>query len=408
MSPRIRALRRSRRQRGLSIHLRLFLGFGAALAACCTLMVTIIYIGIRFLPTYDFGAPLPLAGASAPPSTEKVSEPPSPSPTEIAQKRRTVDVTGLIQDKEDVWSTVLAVSAGGLLLVTAVGLGGGWLLSRRLLAPLHTISQAAARAGEGDLSYRISAKGSGDELKQLADTLDTTLERLEESFAAHQRFAANASHELLTPLATTRAALQLAAADDSGASLRELLPLLTQSNERNIAVVQELLALAAAGQAPQDTEPVDLIRLAQEVAEELCAPDGPPLTVRVPGSDDHPPCAVRGNPTLLRQMVRNVIANAVTHNTTGPHAFVTITPGIDDRGHVLLDVTNSGPVLDPGTTDRLFEPFYRATPRVRSHDGHGLGLALVRSVTRAHGGTASATARPGGGLTLRIRLPATP
>ncbi|MCY0937263.1 sensor histidine kinase [Streptomyces sp. H34-S4] len=394
---------RTGRRRALSIHLRLFVGFGAALVACCALMVTGIYVGVRFLPTYDFATPLPRTRPMVP-GHPYSSDPPvfTSPPGEGAKYGRTVEVSGLIRDKEDVWATVLYLSIGGLLLVTAIGLLCGWVFSRRLLAPLHTISQAAARAGEGDLTYRINAQGPGDELKRLADTFDTTLERLEVSFAAHQRFAANASHELLTPLATTRAALQLAGSDDSGESLRELLPLLTQSNERNIRIVKELLALAAADQVPHDTEPVDLSQLVREVSGESRTPGGPSIEVRAPENAE---CEVRGNPTLLRQMVSNIIGNAVTHNTGGPDAFVAVTLRRDGGDTVLFDVANSGPRIDPDTSDRLFEPFYRATPRVGSDRGHGLGLALVRSVARAHGGTATATARPTGGLDLQVRLP---
>ncbi|MFE8978743.1 sensor histidine kinase [Streptomyces cyaneofuscatus] len=396
-----RSPRRPAGRRALSIHLRLFLGFGVALVACCVLMVTVIYTGVRFLPTYDFTAPLPVSDPSviAPPDAP-VPAPEEP-PGEGAEPGRTIDVSGLIRDKEDVWSTVLALSAGGLLLVTAVGLAVGWVLSRRLLAPLDTISRAAARAGEGDLSYRIGAQGPRDELTRLADTFDTTLERLEESFAAHQRFAANASHELLTPLATTRAALQLAVSDTSGETLRELLPLLDESNERNIRIVRELLALTAADQVLHNTEPVDLVRMAEEVVAEARVLGGPAVSV----SGDACFCEVRGNPTLLRQMTTNVVTNAVTHNVEGPAAFVTVAVRCEQEEDILLEVVNSGPRIDTDVTDRLFEPFYRAAPRIGSERGHGLGLALVRSVVRAHGGSVTATARPEGGLVLRVHLP---
>ncbi|MFE0106099.1 ATP-binding protein [Streptomyces sp. NPDC059009] len=437
-----------RRPRTLSIHVRLFLGFGGALVACSALMVAVIYVGIRFVPTYDFAStievsPLPSVSTDAPQwvppqprspetpdaagtpgatespgATETPGSTESPGPTQSPEPGQRVDSSGLIRDKEDVWSSVLAISVGGLLVVTAVGLAAGWVISRRLLAPLQTINRAAAQAGEGDLSYRINAQGPRDELGQLADTFDTTLARLEESFAAHQRFAANASHELLTPLATTRAALQLAAADDSGESLRELLPMLTETNERNIRVVQELLALAAADQVPCDTEPVDLTALVREVVAEAAPPaDGPTLSVHA----DATARQVRGSATLLRQLVRNLVENAVAHNTEAPDAFVSVTVRDDDGGKgeaeggaegeaagkaaVVLEVANSGPQIAPETTDRLFEPFYRATPRVGSERGHGLGLALVRSVARAHGGTATATARPEGGLVVRVVLP---
>lgn len=394
-------------RRALSIHLRLFLGFGGALVACSVLMVAVIYVGIRYVPTYDLTTPVvvpsPTAGASAPPSSVPAH---TVDPTADVRPGQRIDTTGLVRDKEDVWASVLTISVGGLLLVTAVGLTAGWLLSRRLLAPLHTISRAAARAGEGDLAYRINAQGPRDELKQLADTFDTTLARLEESFAAHQRFAANASHELLTPLTTARAALQLAASDPSGASFAELVPMLTETNDRNIRVVKELLALAAADHVEFDSDPVDLSALAREVAEEADRAPGTP-TVSCTAEAD---CAVRGNATLLRHLVVNLVGNAVTHNITGGGGFVTVGVGAGDRDgtgrdEVVLEVVNSGPVVEPGIVDRLFEPFQRAAERVGSERGHGLGLALVRSVARAHAGSVTATARPEGGLLVRVRLP---
>ncbi|MFI1889375.1 HAMP domain-containing protein [Streptomyces jumonjinensis] len=189
-----------------SIHARLFLGFAGALAASAVLMVAVIYAGMRFVPTYDFQdtvvitdpeAQHQVAGAGE--SFPEVDAPPGVSPG------ATMD--GSIRSKEDVWNTLLWLSVDGLLLVTVIGLAVGWRLSKRLLAPLGTISQAAAKAADGQLQYRINAEGPSDELKQLADTFDTMLARLEESFAAHQRFAANASHELLTPPGTTRAVL---------------------------------------------------------------------------------------------------------------------------------------------------------------------------------------------------------
>ncbi|MFG3039409.1 sensor histidine kinase [Streptomyces sp. NPDC048330] len=368
-------------------------------------MVTFVYVGIRYLPTYDFTTPLvvPQSEAStpnvAPKSTVDLRDPSSQP-----QRGETIDATGLIRDKEDVWATVLALSAGGVVLVLAVGLGAGWLLSRRLLAPLHTINRAAAKAGEGDLTYRINAQGPHDELKQLADTFDTTLERLEESFSAHQRFAANASHELLTPLATTRAILQMTDAGTSKEEFAELVPMLRETNERNIRVVQDLLSLAAAEQAPHDADPVDMAELTGRAAVEQRARSAD-VTITV-ATDAVASCDVRGSATLLRQLVVNLLDNARTHNVPGGTVDVRVGRSADT---VVLEVANTGPPLDPGVVDRLFEPFYRARPRVSSdRSGHGLGLAIVRSITRGHHGTVAARARTGdtGGLLVRVELPA--
>ncbi|MGW4202766.1 sensor histidine kinase [Streptomyces sp. NPDC004726] len=388
---RLRVRRGARaRSRRLSIHLRLFLGFGSALAVCAALMVAIIYVGIRYVPEYDLATAIP----GPTPRDGDVGE---THPTYALEDVRGLDGSGLIRTKEDVWSAVLAVSVTGVLLVTAVGLAGGWLVSRRLLAPLHAINRAAAKAGEGVLSYRINAAGPQDELKELADTFDTTLARLEESFDAHQRFAANASHELLTPLATTRAILQMAAADASKEELAELVPMLVETNERNIRIVEELLRLAGVEQVEYDPEPVTLAGLVEEEAGER---EGGSVRLAAVAEGDG---EVRGNLALLRQMVRNLLDNAVRHNV----ADGTVRVRVAEAGErVVLEVDNTGPVVDPDVVDRLFEPFYRAQPRVGSERGHGLGLAIVRAVVRAHGGTVTARAKPEGGLTVRVTLPA--
>ncbi|MFF8717647.1 sensor histidine kinase [Streptomyces sp. NPDC015184] len=368
-------------------------------------MVVIIYVGIRFLPTYDFSTPalMPQSEATLPNVAPKEpSQRLTDTPTSSPELGRTVDVSGLIRDKEDVWSTVLALSIGGVTVVLGVGLGAGWLLSRRLLAPLHTINRAAAKAGEGDLAYRINAQGAHDELKQLADTFDTTLGRLEESFAAHQRFAANASHELLTPLATTRAILQMADGGTSKEEFAELVPMLRETNERNIQVVQELLLLAAAEPEIHDTGPVDVADLTEQVTAERWA-DGADVTLTVT-VDTLEPCGARGSETLLRQLVVNLVDNAHTHNVPDGTVDVRV-DRVDET--IVLEVANTGPTVDPEVVDRLFEPFYRARPRVASdRSGHGLGLAIVRSIVRGHHGTVTARAPAAGGLVVRVELPA--
>ncbi|MFE9644928.1 sensor histidine kinase [Streptomyces sp. NPDC006365] len=410
----IRRRRAANRPRALSIRARLFLGFGGALALCSALMVTIIYVGIRYLPTYDFSTPYAVPGPS--PATTQPSQPARGQPTQPVtdgrtQEPRAVDVSGLVRDKEDVWHTVLAVSIGGVVLVMVLGLGVGWQLSRRLLAPLAAINEAAAKAGEGDLAYRINAAGPQDELKQLADTFDTTLNRLQESFEAHQRFAANASHELLTPLATNRAILHVAAADPSGGEFAELVPMLMETNERNITIVNELLQLAAAGQVQYDADPIDLAALTAETIEELRArAPGIEITEDLPG---HPGagCEMAGNEALMRRVVANLLDNACVHNIPQGSVHVAVRARSDPTSNtsaaaLVLEVDNAGPGMDPDTVDRLFEPFYRALPRISSDRGHGLGLAIVRSVVHAHRGTITAEANASGGLRVRVTLPA--
>ncbi|GGW95930.1 sensor protein CutS [Streptomyces malachitofuscus] len=380
-------------------------------------MVTIIYVGIRYLPTYDLAAPYavprpsPVTAQPYPPVRGPQVSPDQPVTDEVRQASRTADITGLVRDKEDVWSTVLAVSVGGVTLVMLLGLGVGRHLSRRLLAPLAAISKAAAKAGEGDLAYRINAHGPKDELRQLADTFDTTLRRLQESFEAHRRFAANASHELLTPLATNRAILQVAAADPGGKEFAELVPMLVETNERNITIVNELLQLAAAGQVRYDADPVDLAALTAEAIEELRSQaPGIEITQDLP-DDSGADCEMAGNEVLMRRVVANLLDNACVHNIPQGSVHVSVRTESDPASGIfadtlVLEVDNAGPGVDPDTVDRLFEPFYRARPRIAGDRGHGLGLAIVRSVIHAHRGTIGAEPNASGGLRVRVTLPA--
>ncbi|RII18779.1 Signal transduction histidine-protein kinase BaeS [Streptomyces sp. YIM 130001] len=385
--------------RRLSIHTRLFLGFGGVLVVSGALMVAAVYLGMRYLPSYDLGTTAVKPGllpdfVPGPPSDRMPAQPPH------AEPHGSYADTQRVRSKEDVWATVLTVSVAGAALVALLGLAAGWLLSRRLLAPLHTINRAAARAGEGDLSYRINAQGPNDELRQLADTFDETLAQLERSFAAHQRFAANASHELLTPLAATRTALQLAETDESGRELARLAPQLAKSNDRSIEIVHGLLQLAGAEHALPDTEPVDLAELVAETCGELLArARSAGIAVESDVETGHP---IAGNAALLRRLVHNLLDNALTHNVPDGWAHVSVY----GEGPVTLEVTNSGPRVDADRTERLFEPFHRAESRVRSdRTGHGLGLAIARAVVRAHHGTITATANADGGLTVRADFP---
>ncbi|MGW7141743.1 sensor histidine kinase [Streptomyces xanthophaeus] len=396
--PRPRSRPHGPRARRLGIRGRLFAGFAGALAVCAALMVTIIYVGIRYVPTYDIPVRLASSGpvVPAPPTTggplQEVETPAKGSPYEGASTTKSV------RTKQDVWAAVLGVSTAGVLVIMAVGLGAGWVMSRRLLAPLQEVSRAAARARDGDLGYRIDADGPDDELRQLADTFDGMLERLEESFAAHRRFAANASHELLTPLATTRAILQIAGEDSSGEELAELAPMLRETNERNIGVVKALLDLAGAEHTLFDPDPVDLAAVVRRLAREHGASAAErDVTLRVDAPEGGAELA--GNAALLRQLVSNLLDNAIGHNLPGGEVRI----AVRRADGVLVEVENTGPCVDAASVERLFEPFYRARPRVGA--GHGLGLAIVRSIAVAHRGSVTAQARPEGGLRVRAAFP---
>ncbi|BAL90395.1 putative two-component system sensor kinase [Actinoplanes missouriensis 431] len=287
----------------------------------------------------------------------------------------------------------------GFLLV--LGLLAGWFLAGRMLAPLTRIADAARAAGQGSLSHRIRMTGRQDEFRELSDTVDTMLGRLESHVAEQQRFAANASHELRTPLAISRALLDVARRDPRH-DHAELLDRLHAANTRAIDLTEALLLLS---RGTVSREPVDLSLIAEEAAETLLPlAEQRGITLEVTGGV----APASGSAELLLRMVTNLVQNAIVHNLPAGGA-VTVHTG-DDAGTSVLRVENTGSTLAPDLVPTLTEPFHRGTDRVRGdeHPGVGLGLAIVHSVVRAHGGTLGLCPRAGGGLLVTVRLPGTP
>lgn len=294
-------------------------------------------------------------------------------------------------------------AAAVLVLLLVIGLVGGWILAGRMLAPLNRITDAARTAGNRSLSHRIHMKGRQDEFRELSDAFDSMLEQLESHVAEQQRFAANASHELRTPLAISRTLLEVARKDPPR-DPRELVERLHAVNTRAIDLTEALLLLSHGDRADFTRESVDLSLLAEEAAENLLplaeqrriALDVTGGTARTDGSGE-----------LLLRMVTNLVQNAVVHNLpTGG----TVTVHTEEHGDTsVLRVENTGPRLPPELVPTLTEPFRRATDRVRTdeHAGVGLGLAIVRSIVRAHAGTLDLVPRPTGGLLVTVRLPRT-
>lgn len=295
--------------------------------------------------------------------------------------------------------TPRAIQALAFLLV--FGLVGGWFLAGRMLAPLSRITAATRRAGDGSLSHRIEMEGRRDEFRELADSFDTMLARLEAQVAEQQRFAANASHELRTPLAVTQTLLDVARSDpghDSG----ELLERLRVVNARAIDLTETLLVLSRADQRAFTPERVDLSLLAEEATETLL-PLAEKHGVSIATSGDVAP--TRGSPSLLLQTVTNLLHNAIVHNLP-ERGTVEVAVATGDA-FVTLTIENTGAVLSPQLVATLIEPFHRGTERIRTdHAGTGLGLAIVRSIIRAHDGTLTLSSRDGGGLRVQVRLPA--
>jgi signal transduction histidine kinase len=292
------------------------------------------------------------------------------------------------------WSLLALVGT----LVLAVALG--WVLAGRALRPLRRVTETATRIAERNLHERIALTGPDDEVKELADTIDEMLERLDRSFDAQRRFVANASHELRTPLAINRTMLEVAVSDpDVSDDLKGLAPRLLATSERSERMVDGLLTLARSEKGRVERKAMDLADVAADVVEQQ-RPEAAERRVTV--TTDLQPAPTAGSPVLVEQLAANLVQNAVRHSPTGGHAVVST--GRRGDGHSILQVENPGPVLRPGEIDELFEPFRRGNGRASSR-GVGLGLSIVRTVAQAHDGTVSAHPRPGGGLVVRVELP---
>jgi signal transduction histidine kinase len=287
-----------------------------------------------------------------------------------------------------------ALALGG---VAVVGVSLGWVAAGRTLRPITQITATARRVADRHLHERIALGGPHDELRELADTFDDMLERLDRAFDGQRRFVANASHELRTPLAINRTLLEVAMGQpDAPPQLRQLGTTLLAVNARHERLIDGLLTMARSEQAVADPVPVDLADVAGSVLDQTQA-----RGVEVRHELQAAPTS--GDPVLLERLTQNLVDNAVRYNATGGWVHVTCT---SEGTRTRLSVINTGPVVRAYEVPGLFEPFRRLTDRVGSARGTGLGLSIVRSVARAHGGDVHATPRDGGGLVVQVTLPA--
>lgn len=296
---------------------------------------------------------------------------------------------------------LLAGSLVALIVMAVVSMLLGRVLAKRVLRPLRLITSATRRISADNLDRRLAVIGPADEVKDLADTIDELLERLEASFAAQRRFVANASHELRTPLATIRASLDVAVAKpDPAASTVALADRLRTQLDRVDHLLDGFLVLARAQHgALADAAPVDLGDLIDRALRERSADvEANGLSVTV---DVAPATATQGSPALLARLVGNVVDNAVTHNENG--GWIRITGSVSEEETALV-VETGGRVLDQREVDLLAQPFERLGGERTGSSG--LGLSIVAAVAAAHGGRLALLARPEGGLRVSITLPA--
>jgi signal transduction histidine kinase len=296
-------------------------------------------------------------------------------------------------------------NVAGVVLVVVMGLlsvGVGWLLAGRVLRPLRAIISSTRTISASNLNQRLDLDRPTDEFAELGETLDDLLGRLEASFEAQRRFVANASHELRTPLAAGRTVLQVALADPAVGTqtLRAACQEVLNLGEQQERLIDGLLTLASSERGIDRWERFDLASIASKAAQDR-EQEAERQGVRVETALAAAPAT--GDPHLVACLVANLVDNALRYNV--PDGLVRIATTVAE-GRTVLSVGNTGPVIQPGDVDRLFQPFQRlGSDRIQHTGGHGLGLAIVRAIAETHGATLTATARPHGGLDIEASFP---
>ncbi|MFF3975852.1 sensor histidine kinase [Streptomyces sp. NPDC055808] len=369
---------------------------GLLLLAGCVL-VGVIYVFVQYGLDHRIGSAFTgvVPGGQATPRSP-ATLPSDLVPSERAGKYARTQVVQVVA--ATTLDRLLTVSGIALAVFAVLSMLLAWWMAGRVLRPVGLITATARKLSGENLHQRIDLKGPPGELKQLADTFDEMLGRIEQLVGAQRRFAANAAHELRTPLAVQRAAAEIGLVDPDPERIRWIRDELLQVADSSEHLIESLLLLAASDQGLEHREPVTLDDRVTTVAEEHrqeARERGITLTTALE------PFTVEGDPVLLTHLIRNLVGNAIRYNHRDGTLHVALVAA--DR---TLRITNTGPVVPPDAVADLFEPFRRLNERRHAPgEGAGLGLALVASIARAHGGAATAVANPGGGLAVTVRFP---
>ena len=300
----------------------------------------------------------------------------------------------------------LQIQSGiALAVMTVLSIGLGWLVAGRVLRPLRTITGAARHISASNLHERLALTGPGDELKELGDTFDALLSRLEDAFDAQRQFVANASHELRTPLARQRTLIEVALADREPtiASLQLACERALVASAQQEQLIDALLTLARSQRGLSQREVVDLGAITSTVVRSR-QPDAQHRQIAIRTSLGR--ALALGDEQLAERLVTNLVSNAIVHNVPG--GWVEVSTGMRG-GQAVLSVANSGPLIPAAEVDRLFEPFQRlGASRTGNRDGLGLGLSIVQAIARAHDAALAARPLASGGLAIEVRFPAAP
>lgn len=298
---------------------------------------------------------------------------------------------------------LITVSAIALAIMAVISIVLGWIVAGRMLRPLRTMTAVARRISEENLHERLAVPGPGDELKDLGDTIDGLLGRLEDAFAAQRQFVSYASHELRTPLTLARTLLEMTLADPrpTVATFRKTCEEVLAAGIQQERLIESLLTLARSQRGLDHREPVDLAAVVRKVLR-AHEPDATHRGLEMLASISTAPTL--GDASLLERLADNLVENALRYNV--PHGWMNIQVGVSG-GHPTLTISNTGPVIPASQTTRLLQPFQRLSASRSADDkGLGLGLSIVAAITRAH--RATLTAKPGlhGGLDIQIGFPA--
>jgi signal transduction histidine kinase len=376
-----------------TVRARLTLLYTSLFAVCGAIVVAVSYTLVARLEPQGQSEHAP-ASFLARCRAEQLS--PHPAGRILAKCNAYFQLQGAQHQRHLTLAHLLDYSLITLGVVVAVAAILGWIAAGRVLRPVHEITAAARAASDQNLSARVALRGPRDELHELAETFDEMLNRLQAAFESRQRFIANASHELRTPLTVMRATVDVVLdnPDSTPTDLREMGADVRAAIDHAERLIGALLILARNERGLTVREEVDLATVAEDVLDTTAVGDR-----RVHATLE--PARITGDTVLVERLIANLVDNAVRYNT--PAGDIWVSTGTEhDECHVT--VANTGPHVSSADTEHIFEPFQRLDDRA-SHEGFGLGLAIVASIAAVHGGTSIARPRENGGLSVTVTVP---
>ena len=380
----------------LTVRARLTLLNTGLFAVCGAIVVAVSYILVAQLGAPQRGSPSGGIAASflAQCRSERLLA--QPDKGILAKCNAALQLQGAQHQRDLTLSHLLEYSLITVGVVIALAAILCWIAAGRALRPVHRITAAARAASEHNLSARVAARGPHDELRELAETFDDMLSRLQAAFEGQQRFIANASHELRTPLAVMGATVDVVAdnPDSTPEDFRGMAADIRAAVDHAEHLIGALLILARNDRGLTTHEQVDLATAAEDVLDTAGAGD-----LRVHATLE--PAVISGDAVLVEHLIANLVDNAVRYNAAAGDIWIATGSA---AGASRLTVANTGPVIRPEDAERIFQPFERLSNRT-SHDGFGLGLTIVASIAQVHGGTVAAEPRDGGGLSVTITIP---